>query len=98
MNDSELPVVKQRAEGRETWMQAEKAVEIHSSAFDSVPRLRNRNCRTNAVVVFFPKWHDDVQSVGGAALEDDDQFFLVWHWRRRDRALQKSRNRAHADH
>jgi len=35
--------------------------------------LRNRNGRTQAIVIRFAKRHDDIQSVGCAALEQDDK-------------------------
>src|SRR6266436_10064907 len=98
VNDCEPAVVKQRPEWSETWMQAEEAVEVHGGALRSVPRLGNRNRWTNAVIILFTEWDNDVQSVGGAALEDDDQFLLVRHGRRRHRALQERGNCAHADH
>ena len=98
MNDRELAVVEERAERREARMQAEEAVEIDGRSFHAVARLRNRDRRANAVIVFFAERHDGVQAVGGAALEKDDQLFLVGHGCRGHRALQECGDRAHADH
>src|ERR1700722_4770132 len=89
VHDGQLSIVKKRTEGREARMQPEKTVEIDCCSLCAIARLRNRNRWANAVIVFFAEWHDDVQAVSGAALEEDDQLFLVRHGRCGDCALQE---------
>src|SRR6266566_5074257 len=79
-------------------MQAEETVEVDRGAFASLAWLWNRDGRSDPVIILFAEGHNDIQSVGRSALEKDDKFFLVRHWRSRHRTLQECGNRAHADH
>ena len=48
-------------------MKAEESIEIDDLI------LRNRDTRTHGVVIFFSPGNDDVESINGSALKDDDE-------------------------
>ena len=66
MNDGEMALVVERLEGCERRMQAEEAIEIEHLV------LGDGDAGAHGVVVLFAVGDDDVEAVGGAALEDDD--------------------------
>ena len=70
-------------------MQSEKSVEINCGAFNALTRAGNCDCGADFVVILFTKWHNDIQTVGRAALEQHDQFFLIRHGRGGHGPLQK---------
>ncbi len=65
MHDGEMSLIVERLERRERGMQAEKAVEIDDLV------LRNRDRGPHRVVVLLVIGHNNVEAVGGAALEDN---------------------------
>src|SRR5262245_44983571 len=71
MNDRQLAAVPQRLERLQGWMQREAPIEIDSAVRPA--RLRNGDARTDLIVPGLEERHDDVQTVGRAALEDGDQ-------------------------
>src|SRR5215813_3917358 len=80
-------------------MQAEVAVEIDGCICTAAAWLRNGDCRAEAVVIRLREWHDDVEAVGGAALEEDDElFFAGERWGCGDGALKECGHGAEADH
>src|ERR1700704_6072741 len=68
-------LVPQRLERSHGRMQPKEAVKINHTLL-SVARTRNSNAGTHAVISLLTVRHHDVQSVGGAALEQDDQALL----------------------
>src|SRR6266852_5216508 len=79
-------------------MQPEESVEIDSRIGCATSRLRNRDRRSHAVIVWLRKSNDDVEPVGRPALKQHHKLLLVRHRRRRHRALQKRRHRAEPNH
>jgi hypothetical protein len=67
VDDGEMALIVERLEGRERGMQAEEAVEIDDLI------LRDGDAGAHGVVVLLAIGNDDVEAVGCAALEDDDQ-------------------------
>ena len=67
VNNGEMALIVERLEGRERWMEAEEAVEIEDLV------LRNGDAGAHVVVICFAVRDDDVETVGCAALKDDDQ-------------------------
>src|ERR1035437_22742 len=59
-----MALVIERLEGGEGWVKSEEAIEIENLI------LRDGDAGTHGVVVFFLVGHDNVEAVGGAALED----------------------------
>src|SRR5437016_4549926 len=85
-------------ERRKARMQAEISIEIDGRIGSAALWLRNGDGRPDAIVVWLGKRHDDVQSIRSAALEQHHELLFVGHRRGRDRALQKNRHSAEADH
>src|SRR5277367_332225 len=79
-------------------MQAEETIEIERGIGAALARLRNRDRRTHVVVVWFAEGNDDVETVHGAALEEDNHFLFVWGWGADDGALQEGGEGGHAEH
>ena len=67
MDDGEMALVIEGLEGRKRGMEAEEAIEVENLV------LRNGDAGTHGVVVLFAIGDDDIETVGGAALEDDDE-------------------------
>ena len=67
VDDGEMALIVERLEGRERGMEAEESVEVEHLV------LRNGDAGAHGVVVLFAIGDDDVETVGGAALKDDDQ-------------------------
>jgi hypothetical protein len=76
-------------------MQAEEAVEI-DGAIRAV-RPWNGDARSRGVVITLAEWHDHVQAVHSAALEDRNQHLAARRSRGFDRARQESRREAEAE-
>ena len=74
--DSEFVSVKERREGGQAWMQSEKAVKVHGAIRFAAARFRDRNGRTQAVIILFAEGNDDVESVGRAALKQYDELLF----------------------
>jgi hypothetical protein len=70
VNDGEMALFPDRMERRHRRMQAEEAIEID----DGVPR--DVDAGTHRVVRAFAVGDHDVQAVGGATLEDDDEALI----------------------
>src|ERR1700747_3404214 len=98
MNDSELIFVKERLERCEARMQTKKSVEVDRGVASATFRLRNRDAGAHTVVALLAKGHNDVQPVGGPALEKHDELLFVGHGRRGYRALQKRGHSALTHH
>src|SRR6266851_83258 len=111
MHNGELILVKERLEWREARMQAKKSVEVDRRITTQLgvckykPRtpaatlwLRNRDGRTQAVIIRFAKGHHDIQSVRRAALKKHHELLVVRHGRRGHGALQKRGHGAQANH
>jgi hypothetical protein len=62
-------------------VEAEETIEIDRAIFETRPRDRNR--RPQAVVRRFTVWHDHVQAINGATLEDRDEYPAAPAFRRR---------------
>ena len=73
VDDGQRALLPQRQERRQARVQAEEAVEIERRAIASAARLGDRDRRPRRVVVALAERDDDVEAVGGAALEDRDQ-------------------------
>src|SRR5688572_25555118 len=71
MNDRQLAAVPHRLQWLQGWMQREPAIEIEAAV--RLARLRDGDARTKLVVPRLEERHDDVEAVGGAALEDGDE-------------------------
>ena len=67
VDDGEVSRVVERLEGIERGMQTEESVEIDDLL------LRDGNAGAHGVVVLLAIGHDDVETVSGAALKDDDE-------------------------
>ena len=67
MDDGEMALVIERLEGREGGMETEESIEVDDLV------LRNGDAGAHRVVVLFAIRDDDVEAVGGATLEDDDE-------------------------
>ncbi len=94
VHNRQFVLLKQRRKRRQRRMQSEKSVEIDRRIPSAPPWLRNRDCRPQAVIVWLPKGHHNVQSVRRPALEHHHELLLPCRWRRGDRPLQKGRHRA----
>src|SRR5712691_5058706 len=94
MHDRQFILVKKCFQRRKARMQSKESIEIDGRIACAAPRLRNRNRRSHAIVVWLRKRHHDVQTVRRSALKQHHQLFLVRHRRHRHRALQKRRHRA----
>ena len=77
MHDRELPGVVERLERREPRVHPEEAVEIERR-FGRGSGPRDRDARPRRVVVALAEWHDHVEAVDGAALEDRHEDFAPW--------------------
>jgi hypothetical protein len=97
MDDGELLAIPQRLQRRERRVQAEEAIEIDA---ESPAGLGHRDGGAQVVIALFAVRHHDVQSIGGAALEDGDEYFFAAARRvvGKSRPLQPEWSGADADH
>src|SRR5579864_3751395 len=98
LNNRELTRMKERLERLEARMEAEKAIEVERRLFAAALRLRNGNRGTQAIIVWLGERNDYVETVHGAALEEDNELFLIRGGSSGDGALQERRHCSHADH
>jgi hypothetical protein len=71
VNDGEVACVPERLDGLHGRMEAEESVEVEDGI------LRDSDAGAQVEIGFFAMGDDDVESVGGSALEDDDEFFAL---------------------
>src|SRR6516165_11089844 len=67
MDDGEVSCIVERLEGVERRMQTEEAVKVYDLF------LRDRDAGAHRVIVLLAPGNDDVEAVGGSALEDDHE-------------------------
>src|SRR5256885_3726565 len=80
-------------------MEPKESVQINGRIVCAPSWLRDRNRRTQAVVIRLTKWNNNVESVGGAALKQNNGLlFSCGRWRGRNCALQESGHRAKTNH
>jgi len=86
VNDGEFVFLKQWCERSKAWMKSEKSIEIDGTISAAATRLWDRDGWTHAVIILLAEWNDNVQTVGGAPLKQDNQLFFFprkelrrWH-------------------
>src|ERR1700677_3371038 len=72
MNDGQMTLLPQRLKGRERRMESEESIEIKHRV------ARNIDGRPHSVVGALVVGHDDVEAVGGTALEDNDKTLVFF--------------------
>src|SRR6266849_8409042 len=88
VDDRELVLVKQRLQRRKARVQAKKSVKVDRRVSPAALGLRDRNRRTQPVVIWLAERRDDIQTICSAPLKQNDQLFFVRDGRRRYGALQ----------
>jgi hypothetical protein len=76
LHDGKLIFLEERRERSERGMEAEEAVEIDRRIVAAVLWLGDGDARTQAVIIGFAEGDDDIETVGGAALEEDNELLL----------------------